>query len=124
MRFDEVTDYTSVPPGTYRCKVVEVRTGLTRAGDERWSLRLQVDKGEHAGKVAAWDSLVFSVRGRVRARMVLGALGVTAKHIQPGDVEGRQAMVEVRAAEYLSADGSAMVKRNEVPYDGYRPVET
>ena len=40
----------------------------TRAGDERWSLRLVVAEGQHVGKQAAWDSLVFSTRGRARAR--------------------------------------------------------
>lgn len=121
----KVSDYTLVPPGTYRCRIAEVRPGTTRVGDVRWSLRLVVDEGSHAGKQAAWDSLVFSLRGRARARMVLQALGLpsTGKvQLEPKDLEGRVALVEVRPVEYQSPCGH-VVRRNEVPYDGFRPAE-
>lgn len=119
---DRVSDFVTVPPGTYLCRIAEIRPGSTRAGDERWSLRLVVAQGQHVGKQAAWDSLVFSTRGRSRARMVLQALGLPASgrvQIEPADLEGRSALVEIRPAEYQGPDG-AMVRRNEVPYDGYR----
>lgn len=118
-------DFIAVPAGTYLCRIAEVRPGTTRAGDERWSLRLVVAEGEHVGKQAAWDSIVFSVRGRARARMVLAALGLPSQGkvtIEPKDLEGRTAMVEVRPAEYQTPSGD-VVRRNEVPYDGYRPQE-
>lgn len=121
---DGVSDYVTVPAGTYLCRIAEVRAGLTRAGDERWSLRLVVTEGQHVGKQAAWDSLVFSTRGRARARAVLQSLGLPASgkvQIQPADLEGRTALVEVRPAEYQSPSGN-VVRRNEVPYDGYRAV--
>lgn len=121
---DGVSDYVTVPAGTYLCRVAEVRPGQTRAGDERWSLRLVVAEGQHVGKQAAWDSLVFSTRGRARARAVLQALGLPAAgkvQIEPADLEGRTALIEVRPAEYQSPAG-AVVRRNEVPYDGFRPV--
>jgi hypothetical protein len=116
------TDYVTVPPGTYLCRIAEIRQGTTRAGDERWSLRLVVAEGQHVGKQAAWDSLVFSSRGRARARMVLQALGLPASgkvQIEPSDLEGRTALVEIRPAEYQSPAGE-VVRRNEVPYDGFR----
>ena len=117
-----VADFVTVPAGAYVCRVAEVRRGLTRAGDERWSLSLVVDTGPHAGRQAAWDSLVFSTRGRMRARMVLAALGLPAVGrvtVEPSDLVGRTALVEVRPAEYASPDGTT-VRRNEVPYDGWR----
>ncbi len=125
---DRVSDYVTVPPGTYVCRVAEIRPGTTRAGDERWSMRLVVAEGQHVGKQAAWDSLVFSTRGRARARMVLQALGLPASgkvQIEPADLEGRAALVEIRPAEYQSPAGE-VVRRNEVPYDGFRslPNET
>ncbi|HEX5051047.1 MAG TPA: DUF669 domain-containing protein [Planctomycetota bacterium] len=119
-----LADFVTVPAGAYRCRVAEVRPGTTRAGDERWSLRLVVADGPHTGKQAAWDSIVFSTRGRARARQVLLALGLPARGrvtIEPSDLDGREAIVEVRAAEYASADGSR-VRRNEVPYDGWRAL--
>ncbi len=121
---DRVADYVTVPAGTYVCRIAEIRPGTTRAGDERWALRLVVAEGQHVGKQAAWDSLVFSTRGRTRARMVLQALGLPATgkvQIEPGDLEGRTAMVEIRPAEYQSPGGD-VVRRNEVPYDGFRSV--
>jgi hypothetical protein len=121
---DRVSDYVTVPAGTYLCRVAEVRPGTTRAGDERWSLRLVVAEGQHVGKQAAWDSLVFSTRGRARARLVLHALGLPATgkvQIEPRDLEDRTALVEIRPAEYQSQTGD-IVRRNEVPYDGYRPL--
>lgn len=119
---DRVFDYSQVPAGVYRCRVAEVRPGTTRAGDERWSLMLVVVDGEHEGKLAAWDSLVFSIRGRARARMVLGALGLPTKGkvtIEPAHVDGRQAFVDVRTVEYTAPSGER-IRRNEVPYDGWR----
>lgn len=119
---DSVSDFVSVPPGTYLCRVGEVRVGTTRGGDERWSLRLVVAEGQHVGKQAAWDGLVFSTRGRSRARLVLQALGLPTSgrvEVHPGDLEGRSALVSVRPTEYESSSGQ-VVRRNEVPYDGYR----
>lgn len=121
---DQVSNYVTVPAGTYVCRVAEIRPGTTRAGDERWSLRLVVAEGQHVGKQAAWDSLVFSSRGRSRARMVLQALGLPATgkvQIEPGDLEGRQALVDIRPAEYTAPSGDT-VRRNEVPYDGFHAV--
>jgi hypothetical protein len=123
---NRVSDFVTVPPGHYLCRIAEVRTGTTRSGDERWSLRLVVAEGQHVGKQAAWDSLVFSTRGRARARTVLFALGLPTQgkvQIEPADLEGRTALVEVRPAEYESPSGE-LVRRNEVPYDGYRAVTT
>jgi len=119
---DAISDFISVPPGTYLCRIAEVRTGMTRAGDERWSIRLVVSAGMHVGKQAAWDSLVFSTRGRARARMMLQAFGLPATgkvELQPADLEECSALVEVRPSEYESQSGQ-VVRRNEVPYDGYR----
>ncbi|HEX5052360.1 MAG TPA: DUF669 domain-containing protein [Planctomycetota bacterium] len=121
---DQVSDFVTVPAGTYLCRIAEVRTGATRAGDERWSLRLVIAEGQHIGKQAAWDSLVFSTRGRARARTVLHALGLPASgkvQIEPSDLEGRTALVAIRPAEYQNPAG-VVVRRNEVPYDGFQAV--
>lgn len=115
-------NFIDVPAGTHLCRVAEVRISTTRAGDERWALRLVIAAGEFMGRQAAWDSLVFSVRGRARARFVFAALGLSGtKDIKATDLEGRQANVEVRPVQYLLPDGTP-VSRNEVPYDGYGRV--
>ena len=123
---DRVTNYVTVPDGEYLCRVAEVRSGLTRVGDERWSLRLVVADGPQVGKQGAWDSIVFSSRGRARARAVFAALGLpsTGKvQVSPSDLEGRTALVSVKSVEYTSPSGES-VRRNEVPYDGYRAPPT
>ncbi len=121
-----IHDYRTVPPGTYLCEVAEVRPGKTRDGSVRWSLRLVVVEGPHAGLQAAWDTLVFSARGLPRMRSVLLAFGLGGRDIDflcPDDLEGRRAMVEVREFRPWSEDGREMdLVRNEVPYDGYRGV--
>ncbi len=119
-----LADFVRVPPGTYRCRIADVRCGTSRAGDERWSLALVVADGPHVGLHAAWDTLVFSTRGRTRARMVLVAAGLPAKGrvtIEPKDLLGREAIVELRTAVYKAPDG-VTIRRNEVPYDGWRAV--
>jgi len=116
-----VCDFTQVPAGRYLCAIDDVRPGTTRAGDERWSVLLTVADGPYVGRMAGWDALVFSIRGRARARMVLKALGLPAKGrvtVEPADLRGRTAFVDVRPAEYVGADGTT-VRRNEVPYDGW-----
>lgn len=121
---EEVNDYVTVPPGTYVCKVAEVRQRTTRGGEPLWALRLIVSEGEHSGRQAAWDNLVFSARGRGRVRKVFAALGIPVQgkvNVEPHDVEGKEALVDVRAAEYRNS-GGALVKRNEVPYEGYRQL--
>ena len=121
-RSGSVSDFVTVPAGTYVCRIAEVRTGATRSGDVRWSMGLVVADGPHAGRVAAWDSLVFSVRALPRVRRVFAALGLPAAgsvHVEPADLVGLLASVEVRPTTYRAGDGST-VRRNEVPYDGWR----
>ena len=121
-RSGHVSDFVTVPAGTYLCRLAEVRTGTTRAGEARWSLRLVVADGPHAGRLAAWDGLGFSARALPRVRRVFAALGLPAAgsvHVERDDLLGLLASVEVRPTEYRSGDGST-VRRNEVPYDGWR----
>lgn len=123
---EPASDFITIPAGSYVCRIAEVRCGRTRANDERWALRLMVAEGEHVGKQAAWDALIFSTRGRSRARQVLAALGLPATGkvtINPVDLEGQTALVEVRPAEYTSPGGE-VIRRNEVPYGGFRPIPT
>ena len=121
---EKVTDYISVPAGTYLCRVTDVRERLTRNDDSLWALRLVVAEGEFTGRDAAWDNLVFSSRGLNRVKLVFAALGVPSDgriQVDPADLTDKQAFVTVRPAEYLSAEGS-MIRRNEVPYDGYQAM--
>ena len=113
-----VWDYCMVPEGIYACSVDEVRLGLTRAGDEKWSIKFVVAEGNHAGKFAAWDALVFNERCKGRVGLILTALGLpnTGKvTIGPGDLEGRTAVIKLFAKEYISYAGYR-IRRHDVFY--------
>ena len=124
---EKVSDFVSVPEGTYLCEITDVRTGVTRNGDERWGLRLVIAEGEYCGRQASWDSLIFSARGRIRVRLVLEALGLPTKgrvQLKPEDLIGCKAFVQVRPSEYQHPDTGQVVRRNEVPYRGYRSMQS
>ena len=36
---DTISNFISIPCGTYLCRIAEVRTGMTQGGDDRWSMR-------------------------------------------------------------------------------------
>jgi len=132
MRFDfsqiqDVESFVSVPPGTYRCRVADVREGTARDGSVRWSFRLEVADGEYAGRTAAWDSVTWSERGVHRVRHALAAMGF--------DTSG---VLEMRAQDLIGSEVSAALQPEEredpltgkrqvrlrVPYAGYEPVSS
>jgi hypothetical protein len=121
----DVQDFVTVPDGTYLCRVAEVQPGITRNGHDRWGIRLIVAEGEYVGRQAAWDSVVFTERGMIRARKVFEALGLPAAgrvNIEPGDLVGREALVVLRANVNENPDTGVRTRRTEVPYDGYRAL--
>ena len=69
--FSQVEDtqsFVSIPEGAYECRIAEVREGLSRDGSVRWSFRLEVLRGEYAGRTAGWDALTWSERGISRVK--------------------------------------------------------
>jgi Protein of unknown function (DUF669) len=117
-------DYITVPEGTYRCRIAEVRERETRRGDVLWALRVVVVDGDFEGRTAAWDNLVFSDRGLNRVRQVFTVLGVPTEgkiETLADDLVDLEALVTVRPAEYLSAEGQ-VICRNEVPYLGWEAI--
>ena len=125
-KVEDMTSFVSVPAGTYPCKVVDARPGSARDGSERWSLRLEVLDGEYAGRTAAWDSLTWSERGVVRVNRVLAALGfdVTGElEIEPDDLMGLTAMIQVIPEEWEDPSTGRRQERMTVPYLGWEPHE-
>ncbi len=119
---DQISDFTTIPAGTYMCRVEEVRERQSRAGDTMWGIRLVVCEGEFTGKMAAWDNLVFSNRGLNRLRLILRSMGLPTEgqfDLSPDDLIDKRVFVEVRPAEYHSPEGG-MTRRNEIPYEGYQ----
>jgi hypothetical protein len=131
MRFDfsrveDVESYVSVPEGTYRCRIAEVREGRARDGSPRWSLRLEVAAGDYAGRTAAWDALTWSERGVYRVKRVLEALALDVSgelEVVPADLVGLEARVQVLIEEREDPLSGRRQLRLRVPYDGFAPLE-
>lgn len=123
---EDVESYQSVPTGTYLCKLRDLREGLSRGGDPRWSFRLEVHEGEYAGRTAAWDSLTFSERGMARAKGVLQRLGYAVEGVLDLDLkelDGQMARVQVVPERREDPFSGKVIDRMRVPYMGYEPLE-
>jgi hypothetical protein len=118
-------DYRTIPPGTYLCRVEDARSRLTKAGDRLWALHWVVDSGPEAGRAAAWDNVIFSLRAASRTKRILAALGLpnTGRvSFSADDFRGRRAIVEIQSDSYQHPQSGQTIYRNEVAYDGVRPV--
>jgi len=130
MRYDfsgveDIESFVSVPEGRYRCRVAEVREGLARDGSVRWSLRLEVDEGEYAGRTAGWDSLTWSDRGVVRVKRVLEAMGLDTSGIVELDAHelvGRRVEAVFQTEEREDPLSGRRLLRLRVPFAGYERV--
>jgi hypothetical protein len=126
--FGQVKDtqsFVAIPPGSYACRIAEVRPGEARNGAARWSLRLEVLDGEYAGRTAAWDSLTWSERGVQRVKFVLRVLGFDVSghlDVEPEDLEGLQALVEVFPEVWEEPETGRRVERLSVPFAGWAPL--
>lgn len=122
----DTESYTSIPPGTYRVRIIETRPGVTRDDSPMWGLRLQVVDGEYGGRLAAWDNLVFSERGLPRAKLVLEALGFDVSgtlELERGQLLGLEARVDLVHETYDNARTGRREERNAVKYAGWSPPE-
>lgn len=130
MRFDfssvdQVDSFVSVPPGLYDVRVAEVREGRARDGSTRWSFRLEVIDGDHAGRTAAWDALTWSERGIYRVKSVLAALGIDVRgevEVELKDLMNLRARVLVQPEEREDPITGRRQVRMRVPYLGYEPL--
>jgi hypothetical protein len=131
MRFDfssveDVESYVSVPAGEHDVRIAEVREGRSRDGSIRWTFRLEVLDGDHAGRTAAWDSLTWSERGVFRVKKVLEAFGLDVRgelEIDSHDLVNLRAKVQVVPEEREDPATGRRQVRMRVPYLGYARLE-
>jgi len=113
----------AVPPGTYLCRVDEVRPGVTRTGHQRWALKFVVVRGAEAGRIAAWDGMTFSPKAAARTQRMLASFGLphTGKvEVEATELIGRVVWVTVHEDTYRHPETGEIQKRNRVPFDGIR----
>ena len=121
----DIEDLRAVPPGEYECKVAEVRESQSPSGHIRWGIRWEVVAGEMVGKTACWDSLHWSERGLPRAKYVLQVLGLDtegAVSMEPNELEGNLALVQVAPEEREDPVTGIWRCTNRVPFAGYQPL--
>ena len=122
----EPDNFVTVPEGLYLCRIAEVRPGVARDGSERWSLRLVVDEGDHAGHTAAWDSLTWSEKGVYRVKRALEAFGFDVSGeacVEPGDLEGIQVRARLVHTTWEDPATGRRQERMSVPFLGYESAE-
>ena len=122
----EMESYVSIPEGVYVCRIAEVRDGYTRKQEPRWSFRLEVDDGDHAGRTAAWDGLTFGERGLPRTKEVLARLGFDVSgtlELEPNDLLGLKLRAQLLIEEREDPLTGRRVARLRVPYLGYEALE-
>ncbi|MCY3002121.1 MAG: hypothetical protein NTV21_09980 [Planctomycetota bacterium] len=124
-QIQDIESFVSIPEGPYYCRVAEVREGVSRDGSPRWNLRLEVSRGEYAGRTAGWDSLTWSERGIRRVKRVLESLGLDVRgslDVEPADLLGREAHVQFEPEEREDPLTGRRSVRLRVPYAGFAPV--
>ena len=127
--FSQVQDtqsFVSIPEGAYDCRIAEVREGLARDGSVRWSFRLEVLRGEYAGRTGGWDALTWSERGISRVKRTLEIFGMDVSgevDLEPNDLIGLAAHVTFEAEEREDSMTGKRTLRLRVPYAGYARLE-
>ena len=119
----DVTDYAPIPDGDYVCNLVDIEQDLTKFGDEMWKLRLEVDGGEHHGRLL-FDNLVFTAKAMPRVKLVCASCGLDVTKevdLQPDMLLNRRALVTTYQKEYEDDKGQAKVA-NRIPFNGYGVV--
>jgi hypothetical protein len=128
VNFDGVPEFrakTLIPDGWYPAQIAGIDVRTTRKGDEMWRCTWELLNGEHKSK-HVYDNLVFSSGGQSRVKFVLSKLGVDttgAIDLQPEDIGGRYAEIEVKTEEYPDNEG-VLRRRNRVSFAGVRPMTT
>ncbi|MBE0567944.1 MAG: DUF669 domain-containing protein [Krumholzibacteria bacterium] len=119
----DINDFSPVPDGEYLVRLTDIETDSTRSGDEMWKLRLQVEGGEHAGRLL-FDNLVFSAKAMPRVKLICASFGLDVSGVldlDPSMLLEKRALVSTYQEEYEDDKGQAKVA-NRIPYDGYSPV--
>ena len=112
----DVADFSPIPDGEYLVRLVDIETDATRSGDEMWKLRLQVEGGEHDGRLL-FDNLVFSAKAMSRVKLICASFGLDVSgtiDVEPELLLDKRAMVSTYQEEYED-DRGQQEKQRHVP---------
>jgi hypothetical protein len=118
-----ISDFAPVPDGDYICRVGDIETDVTRAGDELWKMRLIIEAGEHAGRIL-FDNISFGARALPRVKLVCASCGLDVSHeidLEPSALLEKRVRVTTYVEEYVDDHGASKA-RNRIPFDGYAAI--
>lgn len=118
-----VADFAPLPDGEYLCRLGDIETDVTRAGDPMWKLRWIVEGGEQAGRIL-FDNLVFSPKAMPRVKLICQSCGLDVSgeiDLEPAMLLEKCARITTYVEEYRDEQGVAKA-RNRVPFGGYATV--
>ena len=112
-------EFTIVPEGRYAVTVDEITTtGTTKSGDEYWRLRLKITEGPFAGQ-SIFENIVFAAPDTwlgKRTALAFRALGYDPSagwfEVQPPDIVGKSAAVQVEHKDGRAGDGEVKTFAN------------
>jgi len=119
----EIADFSPVPDGEYLCRLADIEQDLTRAGDEMWKLRWQVEGGEHDSRLL-FDNMVFSPKAMSRVKLICSSCGLDVSgelDLETSMLLNKRALISTYQEEYEDDKGQSKV-RNCIPFDGYGVV--
>ena len=105
MRFNVDFDASSsgiIPEGSYVVSVVEVKSGVSKTGNKKLTIKYEIAEGKYKGK-PIWDSLSLSENATWRIQQFIGALKLPNTGKQEVDTdrwEGRKLVILVRKNTY------------------------
>jgi hypothetical protein len=118
-----IADFAPLPDGEYVCRVGDIETDVTRAGDVMWKMRLIVEAGEHAGRIL-FDNISFGARALPRVKLMCASCGldVTGEiDLEPSVLLEKRVRVTTYIEEYVDDHGASKA-RNRIPFDGYAAI--
>jgi hypothetical protein len=105
----------TLPPGWYECQLQAVDVGTTQHGDEMWTCKWGVIAGVHKERHFL-DRWVWSRKGLQRIKIILKKLGLQPTgqaSLEPEDIGGTYAHVEVKVQQYTDRNG--VLRETNVP---------
>ena len=120
----EAREFSPLPKGDYRCRLVKVEETFTKDRDEMWRLRFRVEEGPEEGALI-FDNLVFSEKALPRAKLICSRLGLDVSSeldITPALILDRTCIISVIVEDYEDPQGKTQ-QRNKVPFAGYASIE-
>lgn len=95
----KVDGFEPIPENTYTVRIAEVKTGISKAGNKKVSLTLEITEGEFEGR-KLWETITFTEKAMWKVKQVLEAFtgevwGQDGMSLRPQELVGYTARANV-----------------------------